>query len=316
MKILLTGGAGFIGSHLARKLLQRGHEVTIIDSIHAYYDVERKQQQLQYIQETGNITFHKKDLLDESAIKTVFHENQFDTVIHLAALPGVAYSLEAPDAYVDYDIKATINVLKLSGETGVNQVIFASSSSVYGEQEAIPLKEEMATGHVVSPYAAAKYGAESFCHVYQRLYGFHLSILRFFTVYGPWGRPDMAIPIFIDRLLKGEQIHLYGEGTARDYTYIDDIVDGIEKALHHPHENETFNIGSGKLVRMTTLLDELNKFFPDMDVVQRPFRTGDVSVTHADITKAKQLLGYDPKVSVEEGIARTVEWFKKRSFKR
>lgn len=316
MNVLITGGAGFIGSHLARKLIEQNIRVAIIDNLHPYYEQQKKRLQLDYVRDMGEFDFFKMDLLDEREVESVFRKGKFDKVVHLAALPGVAYSLEEPHQYIDYDIKATVNVLKWSGETNVSQVIFASSSSVYGDQLGVgvdALREEMANGKVVSPYAAAKYAAESFCHVYHSLYGFDMTIFRFFTVYGPWGRPDMAIPTFIQKLLKNQTITIFGEGTARDYTYIDDIVHGIVQALMHPLRYETINLGSGRAISMSTLLEQLRGHFPNMQVVKQPFRKGDVTVTNADIRKAKHLLGYQVKTSFEEGIAKTVDWFKQNS---
>lgn len=310
LNILVTGGAGFIGSHLSTFLIKNNHKITIVDSFHSYYSVKRKQEQLNEVESTGAFTFIELDLLDEQNCLQMMKKGQYDIVIHLAALPGVSYSIEKPLAYVDYDIKATINVLKAAGESGVKKVIFASSSSVYGDIQGRPLQEQLATGKVVSPYAASKYGAESFCHAYQSLYGFQLVILRFFTVYGPWGRPDMAIPKFINKLLKGEELEIYGQDTARDYTYIDDIVHGIYGAVHSQKESEVYNLGAGKSIPMKQLLSIFTRYFPTIKVKQMPHRQGDVTATWADITKAKQDLGYEPTVNIEEGLKRTIEWAK------
>ncbi|ARI77957.1 NAD-dependent epimerase/dehydratase family protein [Halobacillus mangrovi] len=308
MRILVTGGAGFIGSHVCSRLINENHEVTIVDNFDPYYDPDRKRRQLDQVKRAGDFHFYKVDLTDKEACQKIFKDQSYDAVIHLAALPGVAYSVKEPLAYVHYDIEMTINVLKSAGEAGVPHVIFSSSSSVYGNQEGRPLTEDMADGKVVSPYAASKFGAESFCHSFQHIYGFRLSILRFFTVYGPWGRPDMAIPKFADLLSNRLPIEVFGSGTARDYTYIDDIVDGVYAVLGQNHLNETFNIGYGEPVTMERLLKNFEKFYPDMEMVQKPWRTGDVVQTWSDISKAKTLLGYKPTVSIEEGIERTVRW--------
>jgi UDP-glucuronate 4-epimerase len=310
MNVLVTGGAGFIGSHLARQLLFN-HHLTLVDNLHSYYDPLQKKAHLNEIHKLGlPFQFIEADLIDENSCKQLFEENSFDAVIHLAALPGVPYSIQQPHQYIDFDIKAVVNVLKHAGETGVKHVLFASSSSVYGNQTGISLKEEMANGQVASPYAAAKYGAESFCHAYQSLYGFQLTILRFFTVYGPWGRPDMAIPKFIKKLLYGEPIEIYGTQSARDYTYIDDIVNGIERALLYSKGNETYNLGFGEPIYMETLLSYLKERFPQMRAVQRETRQGDVKMTWSSIDKAKNLLGYTPLVNIEEGLDRTISWAK------
>ncbi|SEA25528.1 UDP-glucuronate 4-epimerase [Thalassobacillus cyri] len=308
MRILVTGGAGFIGSHVCSRLIKENHDITIVDNFDPYYDPDRKKQQLEQVKMIGDFHFVHADLMDKQECRKIFQAKQFDVVIHLAALPGVAYSVKEPLAYVQYDIEMTINVLRYAGETGVSHVVFSSSSSVYGNKADKPLSEGMADGKVVSPYAASKYGAESFCHSFQHLYGFQLSILRFFTVYGPWARPDMAIPKFTERLSKGLPIEIYGSGTSRDYTYIDDIVDGVSAVLETRHENETFNIGYGDPISMERLLDNFRKFYPTMEIIQKPWRMGDVVTTWADIAKAEAQLGYKPKISIGEGIEKMVRW--------
>ncbi|OZM58018.1 UDP-glucose 4-epimerase [Lottiidibacillus patelloidae] len=311
MNVLITGGAGFIGSHLTSALLQENRcNVTIIDMLHSYYDVNRKKERLKYLKSLRNFTYHQIDLLNEEKLSEVFKQNTFDIVIHLAALPGVAYSVEKPNEYVDYDIKATINVLKFAGESQVKHVIFASSSSVYGDQANEPLSEEMFNGKVVSPYAAAKVGAESFCHAFHHIYNYDVTVLRFFTVYGPWGRPDMAIPLFIKRLLDGESITVFDQNTARDYTYIDDIINGISLALDKGNGYKVYNLGNGNPVSMKQLLATMKSYFPAMSIIEKGWRTGDVTSTWANITKAQRELGYLPTVSFEEGLAKTIEWAK------
>ncbi|MFZ3579956.1 NAD-dependent epimerase/dehydratase family protein [Virgibacillus sp. DJP39] len=312
MNILITGGAGFIGSSLARKLLLDNHQITIVDNLHPYYSPEQKREHVNEVKSLGiPFQFIKVDLVDEISCKKVFEEGSFDVVVHLAALPGVPYSIKQPHQYIDLDIKMTVNVLKYAGETKVNHFIFASSSSVYGNQTGAPLTEEMANGQVASPYAAAKYGAESFCHAYQSLYGFQLTILRFFTVYGPWGRPDMAIPLFIRKLMAGDSLDIYGYNSARDYTYIDDIVNGIERTILYSKNNDTYNLGYGEPVYMEKLLDHLKSKFPRMKINQLKDRRGDVKMTWSNITKAKEKLGYNPLINIEEGLDITIRWAKK-----
>ncbi len=231
MKIAVTGGAGFIGSHLTKRLITEGHDVTIIDNLDPYYSIARKKQHIKDIEmQVGTVPFIQLDLRHEEETRQLFMDQRFDIVYHLAALPGVSYSVEQPLPYVDYDINATINVLKAAGESEVNRVLFASSSSVYGNQNNGAFHEDMRIGEVESPYAAAKAGAESFCHAFHKLYGFKMTILRMFTVYGPWGRPDMAIPKFTRKLLSNEPIEIYSLDSARDYTYIDDCIKGLFKA--------------------------------------------------------------------------------------
>lgn len=307
MNIIVTGGAGFIGSHLVRRLIQEGHDIAVVDCLHPYYDPVRKQAHLHVMKQTGPFQFYNVQLLDKEVVEALFQSIRPDAVIHLAALPGVAYSIEQPHLYVDYDIKATIHVLEAAVKSGCGHVIFASSSSVYGNKNG-PCAEADADGAVISPYAAAKWSAESFCRVYESLYGLNIQVLRFFTVYGPWGRPDMAFGVFLKKLLAGDSISLFGEGRSRDFTYVDDTVEGVLAALRHPDRTGVFNIGSASPVTMGQLLDELNRFFPDMNVQTGPARAGDVESTWADIRKAKTALGFSPHVSFSEGVRRTVEW--------
>lgn len=310
MKIIVTGGAGFIGTHVARALIKEGHAVLVIDNFHPYYSVERKKDHLAYIKEAGSFFFEQFDLRNEEKTLNCFQKFLPDAVIHLAALPGVRNSILHPEDYIDYDIKATVNVLKAAGETSVNHVLFASSSSVYGNIHPKPMKEDMANGQVISPYAAAKYGAESFCFAYEHLYGIQVTILRFFTVYGPWGRPDMAITKFLQKSLAGKAIELYGTNSARDYTYIDDAVEGILRALTYNEKSDVFNIGSSQPIPLLEVVKEMKQFFPEMKFVETKRQLGDVAWTWADITKAKKLLGFEPKTTFQEGLRKTVEWAK------
>ncbi|RSD27651.1 NAD-dependent epimerase/dehydratase family protein [Mesobacillus subterraneus] len=309
MRILITGGAGFIGSHLAVKMLKEQHELAILDNLHPYYSVERKKQHLEVIKLAGDFEFYQSDLLDREETIRIIEKFSPEAIVHLAALPGVAYSILRPLEYIDYDVKATVNVLEGAGKAGVRQVVFASSSSVYGMQnQEIPFKEDMATGKPISPYAASKYAAESFCHVYGHLYGLDMKILRFFTVYGPWGRPDMAIVNFIKKLKQGEEITVFGQGGSRDYTYVSDIVAGIERAIEKLQHSAILNIGSGRPISMEQLLAELKLYYPDMVIRRDGERAGDVDRTWADISAARELLGYEPKMDFSKGIAETVAW--------
>ncbi|MFC0187955.1 SDR family NAD(P)-dependent oxidoreductase [Fictibacillus aquaticus] len=310
MSILITGGAGFIGSHLTKRLVKEGFDITVIDSFHNYYSVKQKKDQLEEAKSSGAFEFYELDLLDEGRLNKWFQEKRFKTVIHLAAIPGVPASIADPHLYIDYDIKATVNLLRAAGESGVSHFVFASSSSVYGNASGIAKasKEEDAAGSVVSPYAAAKWGAESFCKAYSSLYGFDLTVLRFFTVYGPWVRPDMAIPIFINKLMRKEKLYLFNEHSARDYTYIDDITEGIFLSLFGHRGERTYNLGSGTPVTLNTLTDALAHHFPHLEKEYTSRRKGDVERTWADIGKASADLGYKPKFSIQEGLERTVAW--------
>ncbi|MCA0986279.1 NAD-dependent epimerase/dehydratase family protein [Guptibacillus algicola] len=310
MNVLITGGAGFIGSHLAKYLLRNNFNITIIDTFSNYYEVKRKKEHLDQIKKIGEFHLETFDLRDEDKTLHHFKKKSYDAVIHLAALPGVQYSISNPHDYIDHDIKAVVNVLRAAGETGVPHVVFGSSSSVYGDVDG-PVREEQADGRVRSPYAAAKSGAESFCHAYRSLYGFKLSILRFFTVYGPWGRPDMAIPLFIKKLMDEEEIEIFGREQSRDFTYIDDIVKGIFLSLYQQTDSEVFNLGNGHPIPLQRLIDLLVDPFPDAKIVDRPFRIGDVKHTWSNIHKAQEQLGYKPEIDINEGLRRTIAWAKK-----
>jgi UDP-glucuronate 4-epimerase len=309
MKVLITGGAGFIGSHLAIRLLQDGYQVALLDNFHAYYQKSRKLYQLQQIERAGYAPFYECDILQKETLKEVIQKEKPDAIIHLAAVAGVRTSLENPKLYIDVNMKGTSNVLSCAGEENVRQVLFASSSSVYGEKQNQPLAEHMADGKVLSPYAASKFGAEALVHAYEHMYGFQTNILRFFTVYGPWGRPDMAMASFIRKLMNGDAITVYGSGTGRDYTYVDDIVQGIVLALH-TKDSDVYNIGSSSPVLMTDVLKEMRRHFPFMQVNRETSQKGDVTSTWADIMKAKTKLGFKPSVSFPEGLERTVAWAK------
>ncbi|MBY6035261.1 GDP-mannose 4,6-dehydratase [Fictibacillus nanhaiensis] len=310
MNILVTGGAGFIGSQLLRSLNENKKlHIISIDSFHGYYSRQRKMDQLKMAGD--GFEFIELDLLEEKRVIQLFEQKQFHTVIHLAAIPGVPKSIENPHEYIDLDIKATVNILKASGLTKVEHVIFASSSSVYGNQGYHPVKESDARGFVASPYAASKWSAESFCHAYRHLYGYHLSILRFFTVYGPWGRPDMAIPLFVKKLLNDEPLTIFSKKTARDYTYVDDIIRGIQSVIQHPNGHQVYNLGSGNPVTIEELVETFRLFFPQFETIHFPHRLGDVQTTWADIKKANEELDYQPSISFAEGIGRTIEWAKR-----
>ncbi|MBO9130570.1 SDR family NAD(P)-dependent oxidoreductase [Bacillus sp. 165] len=310
MKIMITGGAGFIGSHLAIRLLKDGHQVTLLDNFHDYYLKSRKLYHLQQIEQAGFASFYECDILQKLDVKKVIEKEKPDAIVHLAAVAGVRTSLQKPELYIDVNMKGLSNVLACAGEEQVAHVLFSSSSSVYGERQNQPLAEHMADGKVLSPYAASKFGAEALVHAYEHMYGFQTTILRFFTVYGTWGRPDMAMASFIRKLLNKDSITVYGKGTGRDYTYVDDIVQGIVLALY-AKDSDVYNIGSNSPILMTDVLGELVRHFPSMQVNWGGSQKGDATSTWADITKAKTKLGFKPNIAFEEGLERTVAWAKK-----
>lgn len=309
MKILITGGAGFIGSHLAIRLLKSGNQPILLDDLDRAEQNPRKLYQLQQVKNSGSVPYYDCDLLNREKLMSIIKMEKPEAIVHLGALAGVSPSLQNPSAYIDVNIQGTNHILACAGEHQVKHVIFASSSSVYGEQFDVPLSEDMVTGRVLSPYAASKMGAESLCHAYHHMYGFQMNILRFFTVYGPWGRPDMAFSTFIRRIMNNQNLSIFGQGTGRDYTYIDDIVTGIMLTLGSS-ESDVYNLGSGRPVLMTEVINQLRSHFPNFELQYEKARKGDVTSTWADISKARLKLGYAPSISFKEGFEQTVAWAK------
>ena len=309
--ILVTGGAGFIGSHLCDRLLAQGYRVLCLDNFNDFYDPALKEQNIAQASEHPSFTLIRGDILDQGLLEKIFSEHRPEKVVHLAAMAGVRASIASPTRYVDVDIKGTVNLLEMAKEYGVKQFIFGSSSSVYGLNGKIPFSEEDPTELQASPYATAKKAGELYCRTYHHLYGFPVTILRFFTVYGPRQRPDMAIRKFTELMMEGKPIPMFGEGTSvRDYTYIDDCIDGVMAAIERPLDFEIFNLGSSTTVKLKELIELIaKKLKVNPKVEQLPGHPGDVPITWADISKARALLGYNPKVSLEEGIERFVRWY-------
>ena len=310
--ILVTGGAGFIGSHLCERLLARGYEVLCLDNFNEFYDPALKEENVQALLDHPRFTLVRGDILDRPLLEDLFSQYSIQKVVHLAAIAGVRPSLVDPARYVRVDVEGTVNLLEMAKEHRIEQFIFGSSSSVYGRRAEGPFSEDDPTDCQISPYATAKKAGELFCATYHQLYGIPVTILRFFTVYGPRQRPDMAIRKFAELMLQGKPIPLYGEGSSlRDYTYIDDCVDGIMAAVEKVFPFEIFNLGSGRTVPLKRVVELLSRYLeiePQVELL--PEQPGDVPVTYADISKAKSLLGYNPKVSLEEGIERFVRWLK------
>ncbi len=308
--VLVTGSAGFIGSSLCERLLMLGNEVIGIDNFYCNYDPGLKRENICFVLRCSNYKLIKGDILDTALLERVFSENSIDTVIHLAALAGVRKSIECPLDYVDVDIKGTVGLLELCRKHKVSKFIFASSSSVYGSLEP-PFTEEMPLGTPQSPYAASKLSGELFCRTYNSLYGIPVVCLRFFTVYGPRQRPDMAIRIFTEEAIANRSIEIFGDGTsARDYTYIDDIVDGIIASAELECDFEIINLGNSKpagILDVVRLIQKSSGTRTDIDFL--PVQAGDVEITCADISKAERLLGYSPKIDLETGIEKFVKWY-------
>lgn len=310
---LLTGGAGFIGSHLTRRLLGRGDRVTVLDDFNDYYDPARKRANVAPFNERDGYRLVEGDIRDTELVDSLFADGGFDSVIHLAARAGVRPSLRQPILYEDVNCIGTLRLLEAARHHGPRIFVFGSSSSVYGINRKVPFAEDDRVDLPISPYATTKRAGELLCFNYHHLYDLKVSCLRFFTVYGPAQRPEMAIHKFTDLLARGEVIPLYGDGgSRRDYTYIDDIVDGIEAALDLAPDFEIFNLGGAE----TTALSDLVRWLAEeLAVTPRieylPDQPGDVPITYADVSKAARMLGYSPKVPIRQGLERFVAWYRK-----
>lgn len=309
MRILVTGGAGFIGSHLILKLLKEGHEIVCIDSVNDYYDPKLKRARLK--QFLDKIAFYEFDIADEEILQSVFEKHQFDIVCHLAAQAGVRYSLENPFVYADSNYKGTLNIFEFSKRYKTGHVVYASTSSVYGLNKDMPFTEDQRVDTPISIYSASKRACELLAHAYNHLFGLQIIALRFFTVYGPFGRPDMALFKFTKNILDDKPIDVYNKGDmVRDFTYVTDIVQGFVKAMHKPDGFQIFNIGCGRPVNLMDYVKTLEKKLGKKAKLNlMDMQPGDVQKTSADISKAKTVLGYEPKVQIEEGIGKFVDWY-------
>ena len=313
MNILVTGGAGFIGSHVCERLLRDGHAVWALDNLDDFYEPGIKQRNLREIQSQGEpFTFAFGDLTDRAGLDELLGAVKFDQVIHLAARAGVRPSLAAPALYQRVNVEGTVNLLEAARLSGVKKLILASSSSVYGVNAKVPFSESDPIFSAISPYAASKLACEALGHVYHHVYGLDVVLLRFFTVYGPRQRPDLAIHKFARLIRDGKPIPVFGDGsTARDYTYVDDTVDGVMACTQKTFGYEIFNLGESQTVRLDYLITLLEQALGKRAMVDRqPVQPGDVPITYADISKAKAELGYRPRVKIEEGIPRFAEWFR------
>jgi len=315
-KVLVTGGAGFIGSHVAGFLLERGDDVVIIDEFNDYYDVNVKESNIKLLQDSypgeGRLKVYRGDICDEKLMTTIFETEQPKWVCHMAARAGVRPSIQDPYVYIHSNIKGTTQLMELSHRYGVENFVFASSSSVYGGSKSTFFSEEEAVDHPVSPYAASKKSCELLAYTYHHLYQLNVTGLRFFTVYGPRGRPDMAPFKFIDRISRGLEIQQFGDGSSsRDYTYISDIVDGVVRAIDRPYPYQIFNLGKGSGTALRDFIALVEKHTGRKAIKNiLPDQPGDVPYTCADVSKAEWFLGYKSQVPFEEGIRRTAKWYK------
>lgn len=316
---LITGGAGFIGSSLADSLLKENNKIVVVDNFCDYYNPELKEENVKDNLNNPNYKLYRIDIRDKDNLDKVFTENKIDCVIHLAAMAGVRPSIENPILYQEVNCLGTQNILECMKKNNVNKLVMASSSSVYGNCKEVPFKETFVVDYAISPYAATKKANEVMTHVYHKLNDINVIMLRFFTVFGPRQRPDLAINKFTRLMLNDEEIPMYGDGnTSRDYTYIGDIVDGIERSIKYVEENkdvyEIINLGNSSpisLKEMINIIGEVLNKTPN--IKQLPMQPGDVDRTYADISKAQKLLGYNPKTTFKKGIANFAEWYKKRN---
>lgn len=315
---LVTGCAGFIGSYVTEALLAQGKAVVGIDNFCDFYNPQIKRQNIANALQNKHFVLKKTDIRNKEDLQQIFKEYRPKLVIHLAAMAGVRPSIEQPELYNEVNITGTLNILEAMKAFEVNKLVFASSSSVYGNNKKVPFAETDNVDKAISPYASTKKAAEVIAHTYHYLYGIDMMLLRFFTVYGERQRPDLAIHKFTKMISEGKPIPFYGDGTSRrDYTYIEDIVNGVLMSLNYVenHENvyEILNIGESRTISLKEMVETIEKALNKKAIIdQQPMQPGDVTQTYADITKAKQLIGYEPKTDFEEGIAHFVTWYQNK----
>jgi len=309
-RILVTGGAGFIGSHLCGRLLDQGRELLVLDNFNDFYDPAVKRRNVEPLLAKSGFSLVEGDIRDPAAVKDVFSSFRPQAVVHLAAMAGVRPSIEKPLLYCDVNIAGTTVLLEAVRKSQVGHFVFGSSSSVYGASDKLPFSEEDDLSRPVSPYAATKLAGEQLCYTYHHLNGFPVTCLRFFTVYGPRQRPEMAIHMFARRIRDGNPITVFGDGRSRrDYTFVEDIIDGVVRSLDSPMGYEIFNLGESRTVSLSELIALLEENLGQKALIERlPDQPGDVPATYADVTKARRRLGYDPQVPIEEGVRRFIQW--------
>lgn len=315
MKYLVTGGAGFIGSNLSDSLLKDGHQVVVVDNFNDYYDNKIKEANVAPHKKNPNYKLYRADIENIKVLKTIFAHNNFDAVVHLAARAGVRPSLENPLEYVNSNILGTVNILECMKESDCKKLVIASSSSVYGNCKEEKFSEDLKVTEPISPYAATKSACEQLCYTWHHLYDINVVALRFFTVYGPRQRPDLAINKFARLIDEGKPIQMYGDGsTKRDYTFIDDIVAGIKASIDYNKTGyEIINLGGGEPITLKRMIETIENAMGKKAIIeQQPMQPGDVDKTVCDWSKAKRLLNYTPKTTFEQGIQKFVKWRKER----
>jgi UDP-glucuronate 4-epimerase len=315
MNILVTGAAGFIGSHVCEQLVKAGNLVIGVDNFDSFYAVQIKESNLAQLKQSDHFKLYKIDIRDSNGLNEIFSSANIDVVIHLAAKAGVRPSIDSIEEYYDVNINGTVSLLESMRKHGIKKMLFASSSSIYGNNKKVPFSETDNVDNPISPYASTKKSGELLCHVYHHLYNFDISCLRFFTVYGPRQRPDLAIYKFTKLINEGKSIPFYGDGlTSRDYTYITDIVNGISCALSHLKGYNIYNLGESKIITLRHLVDTIEHVLEKKAILNfLPMQQGDVSRTYADISKAETEIGYHPEYDIETGIKEFVDWYKKSS---
>ncbi|MCI9287821.1 MAG: NAD-dependent epimerase/dehydratase family protein [Clostridia bacterium] len=322
MNYLITGGAGFIGSHLSERLLKEGHNIYCIDSLTDYYDVALKYKNIKIVEECSKLNhklyeFHKGDIRDYDFLCQFFQSHKIDAIIHLAANAGVRPSIDNPRYYVDVNLMGLTNMLECAKNYKVRSFVFISSSSVYGNNKKVPFHENDNVDEPISPYAATKKAGELICHTYHALYGINIACLRYFTVYGPRQRPDLAINKFTRLMLEDQEVPMYGDGsTSRDYTFVSDIVEGTVLALNWTldgcNKYDVFNLGGSHPISLKDLIMLIGKVLGiEPKINQLSMQPGDVNITYSDSNHAKEILHYNPKVKIQEGLEKFIEWYYK-----
>lgn len=312
MQILVTGGAGFIGSHVCERLLRDGHSVCAVDDLNDFYDPAIKQHNIAALQSLAlPFTFFHGDITCPDDLEEVFESENFDQVIHLAARAGVRPSLQQPALYQRVNVEGTVNILEAARARNIKKLTLASSSSVYGINSKVPFSEEDPIAKAISPYAASKLACEGLGHVYHSVYGMDIAMLRFFTVYGPRQRPDLAIHKFAKLIQEEKPIPVFGDGsTARDYTYVDDIVSGVVACIDREFGFDVFNLGESQTVKLSELIEHIESALGKKAIFDRqPIQPGDVPLTYADISHAQEKLDYRPTTKIADGIPKFIEWF-------